>query len=172
MIQHPPESTEVAESTESDCLLYPVPYTVYHSLLYRITNAGGQPRESTCPTELILGGTGQFTARPLARIPPVPVSLDWRLTSMGVDLQFRLKESRHRIRLFALGMDPQPPNMVKTPRLEAKLLGAGTNYLAYEQWSYSRTPFSVLEAETVDTDSIHRSLRRCQVPTANLSRAR
>ena len=41
MIQQPPESTEVAESTEPDCLLYPVPYTVYHALLYRITNATG-----------------------------------------------------------------------------------------------------------------------------------
>lgn len=41
MIQQPPESSEVAESTESDSLLFPVPYTVYHAFLYRITNATG-----------------------------------------------------------------------------------------------------------------------------------
>ncbi|KAL4735197.1 hypothetical protein BDV11DRAFT_174045 [Aspergillus similis] len=87
MIQKPPELAELAESTESDvcCTLYRIPYPVYYTLLYRTTNAGGQSQASACPTKLILGGTAQFTARPLARITPVPVSLvgpspAWELT--------------------------------------------------------------------------------------------
>jgi hypothetical protein len=67
------------------CTVYRIPCSPvpYHK-------CDGQPRESACPTELILGGTGQFAARPLARISPVPVSLDgpspaWELTCRSAE---------------------------------------------------------------------------------------